>query len=875
MAGWLLENGIVTAVLAALVWALCRWGRIGPVWRHALWMVVLLKLLMPPVVSWPWAVREPLAATVAADGRGRGTMELLRSLLAGDEDGRASAGPRGAGVDSIAADPTPTGAGEKQDAAAAAAAPAGSAAVAPESATLPARAVWHWNAARVAGLLLAAWLAGSIGYAAVQIVRIVRMVRRVHGTAKPAGAALEREVGELAGRMKMRPIRACMIAGLESPYVWSLFWPVLLWPAAWPCESEAARGMIVHELAHVKRRDHWVGWMMLIAGCVWWWNPVYWLTCRGLRENAEFACDAWAVRTLPLMRRRYAEALLEIVEGGFEPRLPLAAGIRDGGAQILKARLVMIMQGDGALRLPRMGVAAILVLIAASLPAWAQEGGAAASRPKFTLSKETTVITSPLNSDGTPDYVGALNAKYSQGVTPENNGFVVWLETVGTREEDGHIADGAREQVLAMCGAKATPPDGEVWKDYNSYLSNVKKFSPEKSDSARIEMQHARLELWTLEQHPDFADYLTANNKWLDKMAEAAARPKWWSPAVTTGKKEHPKMVAVLLPSLGSLREAATELASRATCRAASGDFDGFLQDVIAAKRLSRDLTNSPSDIGYLVGVAINRIANDTIGTFAGSGKLTVDQCDALRRALAELPRQNDGADGFEGERWTTLDSLFWIAEGDGREKFPESVVAGDALSKLQAKLTTLQFEEADLDTMLKSVNQAFDASIAGARQPTLAQLRKSDEDFDAQIAKWEAEFKDSPDLRKTPDENREAYSQRVARALVTFIMPNLTGTDERYKVEEMRDQILDVLLVAAKVHAASGKWPEKLEALVPSQIKQVPVDFFSEDGKAVVKYQVVGDGVRIYSVGRNGVDDGGRVDSSKKWDDIVVGKQD
>ena len=43
--------------------------------------------------------------------------------------------------------------------------------------------------------------------------------------------------------------------------------------------------------------------------------------------------------------------------------------------------------------------------------------------PFLSISKETTIITEPLRSDGTPDYVAAINARYSKGVTPENNAF--------------------------------------------------------------------------------------------------------------------------------------------------------------------------------------------------------------------------------------------------------------------------------------------------------------------------------------------------------------------------------------------------------------------------------------------------------------------
>src|SRR5512134_1778876 len=49
MAWWIFQNVVVTAVLALLVALACRTGRIGPVGRHALWVLVLVKFVTPPL----------------------------------------------------------------------------------------------------------------------------------------------------------------------------------------------------------------------------------------------------------------------------------------------------------------------------------------------------------------------------------------------------------------------------------------------------------------------------------------------------------------------------------------------------------------------------------------------------------------------------------------------------------------------------------------------------------------------------------------------------------------------------------------------------------------------------------------------------------
>ena len=60
MVWWTFQNVIITAGLALAVAMTCRLARIGPVARHALWVVVLVKFITPPLVVWPWMAPECL-----------------------------------------------------------------------------------------------------------------------------------------------------------------------------------------------------------------------------------------------------------------------------------------------------------------------------------------------------------------------------------------------------------------------------------------------------------------------------------------------------------------------------------------------------------------------------------------------------------------------------------------------------------------------------------------------------------------------------------------------------------------------------------------------------------------------------------------------
>lgn len=415
MIWWIIQNTISAVVMAAVVTAICRFTRIRPAARHALWLLVLIKLVTPPLVSWPlslpdltkWVEEKWMEEKWLED------IQRVEQITAGERpnvDRPSLAPPAPRGIDAFALDPSPVSLGPERrvlesltferspnrNAIAASQQPRWTAPRKDEQ--LQATLFPRWQL-----LVGAAWLVGVIVVAMVNVVRILRM-SIVGKTSQPAPKRLQHEVNEAARELGVRPPTIVVSTAVHSPVVWALGRAKLICPPGLLDElpATARRGVIIHELAHLRRRDHWVGWLELMAACLWWWNPLSWHVRHQVRENAELACDAWAVGVLPEEgRRAYAEALVAVYEFISEGRAPIpAVGMGLGSRRAFERRLTMILRECVPYRMPRVGFVAIAVLAVLLLPAWAQDPQ---SNSDETVSGEASSASLGAKTTETPD----------------------------------------------------------------------------------------------------------------------------------------------------------------------------------------------------------------------------------------------------------------------------------------------------------------------------------------------------------------------------------------------------------------------------------------------------------------------------------------
>jgi beta-lactamase regulating signal transducer with metallopeptidase domain len=350
-----LTNAALATALALGVAGVTRWCR-RPVLVHTLWLLVLLKLVTPPLVilpiAWPaaaprlTAVEAPIVRTEVPQPRQDGFVSMepfelnLPPLVPLEERPATPLLQRDLQFPPVEA----------------------------ETATAPmSRTRFSWTTT-VASL----WIAGSVGWWLVAGFRVCRFLAYLRH-APLASDALQGRVRMLAGQLGLARVPLVrMVSGRTTPMLWALGRsPSLVMPAAlWERLSEPQRDtLLVHELAHLRRGDHWMRRFELVVLGLYWWHPVAWWARNRMQDAEELCCDGWVLWAMPEAAEDYARALVDTAAFLSLPRsaAPLgASGI--GQVQSLKRRLIMVLNGTTIRHAPKRVLWILLCASAMILP---------------------------------------------------------------------------------------------------------------------------------------------------------------------------------------------------------------------------------------------------------------------------------------------------------------------------------------------------------------------------------------------------------------------------------------------------------------------------------------------------------------------------
>jgi beta-lactamase regulating signal transducer with metallopeptidase domain len=219
------------------------------------------------------------------------------------------------------------------------------------------------------------WMGGIVFLAVLHIGRGIAFRRTIRQSLS-APPAVQRQVRAAAARIGLRRApETYMVRGHISPMVWCPFMnsrsrlilPIQLWLEL---DAVARNAVLFHEMAHLRRRDHWVRALECLIGAVYWWNPIVWWVRSRIHEEAENCCDSWVIWLLPRGRRAYAEALLRTREYVSRSAMVVPAtgmGVATRRGRKLARRITMVMTNKNT---PGLSMYGMMLIAALAVAGW-------------------------------------------------------------------------------------------------------------------------------------------------------------------------------------------------------------------------------------------------------------------------------------------------------------------------------------------------------------------------------------------------------------------------------------------------------------------------------------------------------------------------
>jgi len=353
--GWLLQTTLSASLIIGLILLIQKilGGKLGPRWCHALWLVLLIRMVLPwapasrlslsnliPSLEWQIQHRQPMAPAEQKTSPPTQITETSEALP-GEE------------LESEVALQTPV--------------------ISKPPATAHMEAGSGLRIVSIRRVLPVLWLAGCVvigTYLLMSNFALWRIVKRDRPLLKQTMLELFEECKAQMGVQTL--VVVVPSAQVRSPGLFGFVRPRLLVPREMldTATRQELRYVFLHELAHLKRRDIYLGWLTSLLQVLHWFNPLVWFAFYRMRADREMACDALVLtRTGQDKSQEYGGAIVGLLRRFSRSRpLPAMAGIVENKSQ-LKRRIAMIAQFDNrSYRWSLLGVVLIIILACISLP---------------------------------------------------------------------------------------------------------------------------------------------------------------------------------------------------------------------------------------------------------------------------------------------------------------------------------------------------------------------------------------------------------------------------------------------------------------------------------------------------------------------------
>ncbi|MCP4261583.1 MAG: M48 family metalloprotease [Planctomycetes bacterium] len=217
------------------------------------------------------------------------------------------------------------------------------------------------------------WLIGVLIILTLLIQRI-SFIKRLITQSEPSDERLAQMLIQCRRRLGIdRNIELRLSNNISGPAVCGLFKPVIFMPTTLngKLSPNKLRAVLIHELAHIKRGDLWINLVQTVLQIINFYNPFVWIANAAVRSTREQAVDEMVLVALDAEAQNYSNTLIDIAEMAFlrtSLSLRLIGVVESKKALHRRIKLMLNRPVPKSARLGTFGLLIIIITAAILLP---------------------------------------------------------------------------------------------------------------------------------------------------------------------------------------------------------------------------------------------------------------------------------------------------------------------------------------------------------------------------------------------------------------------------------------------------------------------------------------------------------------------------
>ena len=308
-------------------------------------------------------------------------------------------------------------------------------------------------------------------------------------------------------------------------------------------------------------------------------------------------------------------------------------------------------------------------------------------------------------------------------------------------------------------------------------------------------------------------------------------------------------LISTLMPHISTFRQAARILIVDSRRAIEEGKTERVVQNIEAVLAIAKHTADSQVLIAGIGGVVVAKMGFDLIDEMLTGNPDRFDegQLERIQKSVRQVsPKEMIQ---LSGERLLVLDLIQRTFTnnglGNGRITKPGLQIIGisEALAgfSMPAAFSSINISH--------QVGGPLAMFTMASRRETVAKLNdwmaRAEQRFQKPI--W-----DQPDFKELEDEIQEQAMRYPLLALTIPSVQSIYFIGEQAQMD--RDATL-LALAAYRFRLRHGNWPQSANNLKPDFVETIPLDRVDQ---MPLRYRLASDGFQIYSVGNDGVDNGG-----------------